>query len=496
MADMEPWQVDRGDGKPFQMRPLTNPEGVRLLSNADERLRQQTALDALNASVEPASQTPDDDLYTGTDTPHDFRRRHAITPEEESRLRAELSPKLQPYDDGKEHPVIDGAASPASESPHAGSGRTISIEQRQVLIDKVMTGSPEELREALKLGLGAVHGASPEEQRAIAEQGQRVLEGMSPEQQQALLQRAQEVAKGLSPEQQKQLDEYFRHAMQEKGVDARSPVAAGHKPEIPTEGRPTEGAGDKSLENDKASGYKKNDHARVEKVQNDLKALGIDCGSIDGKFGPKTEAAVKAFEERMGIKPPDGKLSEKELELLHQEVEKARAQGKGKEGQQQAVAEKPKQEGRPKNLDGAHNITMDEAKIAMAAADMNFDDMTSLSRDLAGPTGLNRKVDVNTKIMAYLDDLGANGATITVNGAEMTAAEARKAVGLAGKDEATTQLAGSVITGIAAEMGVALAQAREQGLSGQQYASADVGDTGRPMGGGGEWRVPQSGRSA
>ncbi|MBM3696746.1 MAG: peptidoglycan-binding protein [Actinobacteria bacterium] len=40
----------------------------------------------------------------------------------------------------------------------------------------------------------------------------------------------------------------------------------------------------------------------VEKVQKALASLGVDPGRIDGKFGPKTEAAVKAFQKKSGLK--------------------------------------------------------------------------------------------------------------------------------------------------------------------------------------------------
>ena len=378
---------------------------------------------------------------------------------------------------------------------------TLSPEQRRALIEKALALSPEEQQGLLEQELERVGHLTPEQQRAIVANGQKMLNGMTPEEQQAFMKNWQQTVDTLSPQQQEQLNGLLRQA-QEAPEKAVANLATGAEK---TTGSVVASTGDKPLENDKASKYKNNDRAKVEQAQKDMAALGIDCGPSDGKFGPLTEKGVKAFEERMKKDHPevelDGKLSKKELELLHKEAEKARAQGKGKEegkdhGPQSDGKDKPQgPQPRPKHLDGAENITMDEAKIAMTAAGMNFDDMTNLSRDLAGPTGLNRKVDVNTKIMAYLDDLGTKGETITVNGAEMTAAEARKAVGLAGSSEATTALAGSVITGIAAEMGVALAQAREQGVGGQHYASADVSGAGRPMSGG-DWRPPELGGRA
>ena len=45
--------------------------------------------------------------------------------------------------------------------------------------------------------------------------------------------------------------------------------------------------------------------ASVKTLQRMLNDLGYNCGAIDGKFGSKTEAAVKAFQEANGL-TPDG----------------------------------------------------------------------------------------------------------------------------------------------------------------------------------------------
>ena len=39
----------------------------------------------------------------------------------------------------------------------------------------------------------------------------------------------------------------------------------------------------------------------VEKLQQQLKKLGFDCGAVDGNFGPKTESAVEAFQKKHGL---------------------------------------------------------------------------------------------------------------------------------------------------------------------------------------------------
>jgi hypothetical protein len=46
----------------------------------------------------------------------------------------------------------------------------------------------------------------------------------------------------------------------------------------------------------------------IQKVQEQLKALGVDPGPIDGKMGPKTVAGIKAFEKMAG-KPETGKIT-------------------------------------------------------------------------------------------------------------------------------------------------------------------------------------------
>jgi peptidoglycan hydrolase-like protein with peptidoglycan-binding domain len=61
----------------------------------------------------------------------------------------------------------------------------------------------------------------------------------------------------------------------------------------------------------------------VKKLQRRLAAAGFDPGTVDGIFGPKTEAALKAFQEGAGIAADgiagpatNGKLAEAETAAL------------------------------------------------------------------------------------------------------------------------------------------------------------------------------------
>jgi len=53
----------------------------------------------------------------------------------------------------------------------------------------------------------------------------------------------------------------------------------------------------------------------LQKIQEQLKALGVDPGPIDGKMGPKTIAGIKAFEKMAG-KPETGKVTPELSTLL------------------------------------------------------------------------------------------------------------------------------------------------------------------------------------
>jgi hypothetical protein len=55
--------------------------------------------------------------------------------------------------------------------------------------------------------------------------------------------------------------------------------------------------------------------AAVTKLQTQLEAAGFDVGSVDGKFGAKTEAAVEAFQKKLGL-TADGMVGKKTAAAL------------------------------------------------------------------------------------------------------------------------------------------------------------------------------------
>ncbi|MBR5345434.1 MAG: peptidoglycan-binding protein [Clostridia bacterium] len=56
----------------------------------------------------------------------------------------------------------------------------------------------------------------------------------------------------------------------------------------------------------------------VYKIQSRLKELGYNCGPLDGKFGKKTLAAVRSFQQLNGL-PVDGKVGPKTSAVLFSE---------------------------------------------------------------------------------------------------------------------------------------------------------------------------------
>jgi peptidoglycan hydrolase-like protein with peptidoglycan-binding domain len=53
-------------------------------------------------------------------------------------------------------------------------------------------------------------------------------------------------------------------------------------------------------------------------MQRLLTARGFDTGGTDGRIGPETVAAVRAFQMKVGIKPADGYAGLKVLARLRQ----------------------------------------------------------------------------------------------------------------------------------------------------------------------------------
>src|SRR5689334_13839244 len=71
-----------------------------------------------------------------------------------------------------------------------------------------------------------------------------------------------------------------------------------------------------------SNGLKRGDKgAQVADMQKMLKAAGFDPGPLDGKFGPRTEAALKAYQNATGAKV-DGTLELTELNRLKGNYEK------------------------------------------------------------------------------------------------------------------------------------------------------------------------------
>jgi membrane-bound lytic murein transglycosylase B len=58
--------------------------------------------------------------------------------------------------------------------------------------------------------------------------------------------------------------------------------------------------------------------AEVEEIQRLLSARGFDSGGADGRIGPETVAAVRAFQGKVGMKPVDGYVGLKLLARLRQ----------------------------------------------------------------------------------------------------------------------------------------------------------------------------------
>jgi hypothetical protein len=68
-------------------------------------------------------------------------------------------------------------------------------------------------------------------------------------------------------------------------------------------------------------GPEQEERLHVAKAQAALSKLGFDLGKIDGKLGPKTTTAIKAFQKKQDMKA-DGKITDKLLEALEAATEK------------------------------------------------------------------------------------------------------------------------------------------------------------------------------
>lgn len=79
----------------------------------------------------------------------------------------------------------------------------------------------------------------------------------------------------------------------------------------------------------------------IRQVQKKLNDEGFSAGPVDGKWGPKTQAAVKKFQEKKGI-DASGQLDEKTLAELNVEAQPsagaAGAAGSAGEGAQEGAA--------------------------------------------------------------------------------------------------------------------------------------------------------------
>ena len=91
------------------------------------------------------------------------------------------------------------------------------------------------------------------------------------------------------------------------------------------------------------------DHEVVRQVQQSLNDQGFNAGPVDGKWGPKTQSAVKNFQQAKGLQP-SGELDQETLAELN--IEGQGAASRGEAGQPEAgtaagAAERPGQGQQP-----------------------------------------------------------------------------------------------------------------------------------------------------
>jgi len=164
----------------------------------------------------------------------------------------------------------------------------------------------------------------------LAKANQPKVESVQPESMSELMARIQRIAEGTTINEQltaaeyKELQTIAAGLKQEFGDDpeilsltnrALNLPAVWKSDEKPSTTTTTTTDPDKKPD-DKKPDDKKTGVAdpKVQKVQEQLKALGVDPGPIDGRMGPKTIAGIKAFEKLAGV-PETGKITP-ELEKL------------------------------------------------------------------------------------------------------------------------------------------------------------------------------------
>src|ERR1044071_999900 len=87
-----------------------------------------------------------------------------------------------------------------------------------------------------------------------------------------------------------------------------SAIAAGNQ-------KQSQGQGDQAQAQSSQSAQSTQNSETVKQAQEKLTAAGKDAGPADGKLGPKTQAAVKEFQQSKGLQA-SGKLDQQTLAAL------------------------------------------------------------------------------------------------------------------------------------------------------------------------------------
>ncbi len=312
---MEAWQIDRGDGKPFELPLMKDGNGTRVLSDQDERMRAFATLKLLNDG--PGGQ---------------------ITPEDLARYEREMEEQQRQRERGAQQGQLPSGADPTPTAAHVG---------------------------------------------AVGDNPDQVL-----------------------------------------------------------------------LQNDKAQSYKQ-DREAVKRVQAMLEKAGYELGEVDGKFGPKTEAALKAFQkDHPELGEVDGKLTARDLQKLNEVAEgkgqaQQQAQGQG-QGQQQQSPRQQQQGLKP----GADKFELDDLQAAVAKT-QNFD-VAAFKQRLEAETGIKQSAGatVDGEMLAAVkeemkDMPRAHGAV------------AHNIMREAGQDDRAAQ-SGAIVM---ARMDAAMQQAKDEGIA-------------------------------